>query len=111
MRRCGGAGVDGLARERDIVALDEIDTRALVLRLRAEGAMRAVVVADEDALPVDEALEQVRAQPAMEGAALVAQVSPAEPYVYRDRAGPRRARRLRDEALDPAPARARPAPR
>lgn len=84
MRRCGGREWTSWLAERGIVALDEIDTRALVLRLRSEGAMRAVVVADERALSIDVALEQVLAQPAMEGRGLVAQVSPAESYVYSD---------------------------
>jgi carbamoyl-phosphate synthase small subunit len=84
MRRCGGSDWATWLAERDIVALDEIDTRALVLRLRSEGAMRAVAVADESSLPVDAALEQVLAQPQMEGRGLVAQVAPAESYVYAD---------------------------
>ena len=72
MRRLGGEDWALWLAERGIVALDEIDTRALTLRLRDGGAMRGVAVADERALPVDDALEQVRAQPPMEGAALVA---------------------------------------
>jgi carbamoyl-phosphate synthase small subunit len=65
-----------------IVALTGIDTRSLVLRLRDAGAMRATAVAGE----LDEAvaLTAVRARPAMAGAALVAQVSTPEPYVYCD---------------------------
>jgi carbamoyl-phosphate synthase small subunit len=43
--------------------------------------MRAVAVAEERTLPVADALEQVRAQPMMEGAALVANVSTPAPYV------------------------------
>ena len=82
MRRCGGQEWAAWLAERGIVALDEIDTRALVLRLRSGGAMRAVAVADENTLPVDSALEQVLSQPTMEGRGLVAQVSPAKSYVY-----------------------------
>jgi carbamoyl-phosphate synthase small subunit len=85
MRRCGGHAWAGWLADRNIVALDEIDTRALVLRLRSEGAMRAVAVADELELPTEAALEQVRRQPAMEGRGLVAQVSPVESYVYSER--------------------------
>jgi carbamoyl-phosphate synthase small subunit len=48
-----------------------------------------VVVADEADLPVEDALEQVRAQPLMEGQALVAAVSTTEPYALGDSAGPR----------------------
>jgi carbamoyl-phosphate synthase small subunit len=81
MRLCGGAEWAAWLAAEEIVALDEIDTRALTLRLREEGAMRGAVVADEDALAVADALKMVRAQPEMEGAALVAQVSTREPYV------------------------------
>ena len=81
MRRLGGEQWALWLAERGIVALDEIDTRALTLRLRDGGAMRAVAVADERSLPVAEALERVRAQPSMEGAALVASVSTPAPYV------------------------------
>ena len=82
MRRCGGAEWAGWLRERGVVALDEIDTRTLVLRLRESGAMRAVAVADEGELAVDEALAAVREQPAMAGRDLVGQVSPSESYVH-----------------------------
>ena len=81
MRRLGGEDWALWLAERGIVALDEIDTRGLTLRLRQAGAMRGVAVADERALGVADALEQVRAQPTMEGSALVANVSTPAPYV------------------------------
>ena len=84
MRQLGGRDWADWLAEQGLVALDEIDTRALVLRLRDAGAMRAVAVADEAELPVDDALEQVRAQPPMEGQALVAGVSAKEPYVFEE---------------------------
>jgi len=80
MRRLGGEAWAEWLRENGLVGLEELDTRALVLRLRDEGAMRAVAVADECELSVADALEQVRAQPPMEGQALVAAVSTKEPY-------------------------------
>ena len=80
MRRLGGEDWAFWLAERGIVALDEIDTRALTLRLRDAGAMRGVVVSDEKVLPPSDALEQVRGQPLMEGQALVAQVSTPAPY-------------------------------
>jgi carbamoyl-phosphate synthase small subunit len=84
MRRLGGSEWAEWLDERGLVALEEIDTRALVLQLRDEGAMRAAAVADEDELSPDAALEQIRAQPLMEGQALVADVSTPEPYVFSD---------------------------
>ena len=88
MRRLGGQAWADWLRSRELVALEEVDTRTLVLRLRDGGAMRAAVVADEGSLPVAAALEQVREQPLMEGQALVAQVSATEPYVFHESDGP-----------------------
>lgn len=82
MRSLGGDEWAAWLREHGLVGLDGIDTRSLVLRLRDSGAMRAVAVSDEGALSVDDALAQVRAQPSMEGQALVADVSTPEPYVF-----------------------------
>ncbi len=82
MRALGGEAWAGWLAEHGLVGLEGIDTRSLVLRLRDSGAMRAAAVADEQALPVVDALEQVRAQPAMAGQALVADVSTPERYVF-----------------------------
>jgi carbamoyl-phosphate synthase small subunit len=80
MRRCGGDGWAGWLAEQGLVALDDVDTRALTVRIRDDGAMRAVAVADERELPVEEALAAVRTQPSMEGRSLVAAVSTPGPY-------------------------------
>jgi carbamoyl-phosphate synthase small subunit len=80
MRRLGGEDWALWLAERGIVALDEIDTRALTVRLRDSGAMRGVVVSDDRALAAADALAQVQAQPLMEGQALVAHVSTPAPY-------------------------------
>jgi carbamoyl-phosphate synthase small subunit len=84
MRRLGGEDWALWLAERGIVALDEIDTRALTLRLRDVGAMRGVVVSDEKGVAVGDALEQVLASPPMEGAALVANVSTPAPYRFNE---------------------------
>ncbi len=80
MRRLGGDEWAAWLRERGVVALDGIDTRALTLRVREVGAMRAAAVADERAISTDDALDAVRQQPPMEGAALVEQVSTQTSY-------------------------------
>ncbi len=82
MRRLGGEEWARWLAEHGLVGLEEIDTRALVLELREKGAMRAVAVADESELAVEDALAAVLAQPSMEGQALVADVSTSEPYVF-----------------------------
>ena len=88
MRQLGGRDWAEWLDAHGLVGLEEIDTRALVLRLRDAGAMRAAAVANEIDLAVEDALDQVRARPQMEGQALVAQVSTREPYVYADTGSP-----------------------
>jgi carbamoyl-phosphate synthase small subunit len=80
MRETGGQAWTDWLRERGIVALRGVDTRSLVLHLRERGAMRAAAVAGE--APGDAVLAEVRAQPSMEGAALVAGVSPPDAYSF-----------------------------
>jgi carbamoyl-phosphate synthase small subunit len=88
MRSLGGSDWADWLREHGLVGLDELDSRSLVLRLRDSGAMCAAAVSDESQLPVSDALEQVRAQPSMEGQALVAQVSTAHKYVFAEAGSP-----------------------
>jgi carbamoyl-phosphate synthase small subunit len=78
MRRAGGEAWTRWLAARGIVALDDVDTRSLVLHLRERGAMRAAAVAGEAS--VEHVLAEVRAQPPMAGRGLVAGVSTAEPY-------------------------------
>jgi carbamoyl-phosphate synthase small subunit len=78
MRRASGADWSRWLGAQGIVALDEIDTRALVLHLRSGGAMRAAAVAG--AASVEAILADVRSQASMEGRALVAGVSTPERY-------------------------------
>jgi carbamoyl-phosphate synthase small subunit len=88
MRSLGGQEWATWLRKHGLVAIDGIDTRSLVLKLRDAGAMRAAAVSDEAELPVPTALEQVRSQPSMEGQALVAQVSTPERYVFAQSGSP-----------------------
>jgi carbamoyl-phosphate synthase small subunit len=78
MRQATGSEWTRWLQGQGIVALDEVDTRALVVRLRDRGAMRAAVVAG--AASVEQVLADVRAQAPMAGRALVAGVSTSEPY-------------------------------
>lgn len=82
MRRCGGEAWAHWLATQGIVALEDIDTRALVLRIREAGSMRAAVVADEAELEAEAAIELIRSQPLMEGQALVSAVSSVEPVVF-----------------------------
>ncbi|EFG46969.1 carbamoyl-phosphate synthase, small subunit [Brevibacterium mcbrellneri ATCC 49030] len=64
-----------------IVGISDVDTRALTLRLREEGSMRVGIFSGEEA-STDHAtlLEQVKAQPRMEGSALADEVSTTSAY-------------------------------
>ena len=78
MRRAGGEEWTSWLAEQGVVALDEVDTRSLVLHLRERGAMRAAAVSGE--VSVAAVLERVRAHPPMAGRNLVADVSTTEIY-------------------------------
>lgn len=80
MREARGPEWTDWLHDQGVIGLTGVDTRSLVLHLREAGAMRAAAVAGEH--DADEVLRAVREQPAMAGAALVAQVSTKEPYVF-----------------------------
>jgi len=88
MREARGPAWTDWLDEHGLVALSGIDTRSLVLRLRDGGSMRAVAVADEAALSVEDALAQVQEQPAMTGRALAGGVSTEFVYPYADAGSP-----------------------
>jgi carbamoyl-phosphate synthase small subunit len=78
--RWSGAGgeeslADYLAREK-VVGLHGLDTRALVRRIRSEGAMRAGISSEID--DPEELLSRVRRSPSMIGSDLALAVSPPE---------------------------------
>jgi carbamoyl-phosphate synthase small subunit len=78
MRQAGGDDWTRWLASRGIVALEEIDTRSLVLHLRERGAMRAAAVSGEASRA--HVLDQVRAQPPMEGRSLAGFVSTEQAY-------------------------------
>jgi carbamoyl-phosphate synthase small subunit len=80
MREARGPAWTDWLHERGVVALSGVDTRSLVLKLRAAGALRGVVVSGDGS--VDQAVAVARAQEPMAGRALAAAVSTRAPYVY-----------------------------
>ncbi len=78
MRRATGIDWPTWLAGRGVVALEDVDTRSLVVSLRDRGSMRAAAVAGEAS--VREVLERVRAEAPMAGKALAAAVSTPEPY-------------------------------
>jgi carbamoyl-phosphate synthase small subunit len=78
MRQVGGEEWPRWLAERGLVALDEIDTRSVVLHLRNGGPLRAAVVAGQAS--ESEVLNAVRAEAGMAGRALVEGVSTRKAY-------------------------------
>jgi carbamoyl-phosphate synthase small subunit len=78
MRCAGGDEWCSWLADREVVALEGIDTRTLVQCLRSAGAMRAGIVAEER--EPKQVLNAVRSRPPMAGRALVADVSARERF-------------------------------
>ncbi|MFV2006559.1 MAG: glutamine-hydrolyzing carbamoyl-phosphate synthase small subunit [Longimicrobiales bacterium] len=76
-RRASESLQDYLSRH-GVVALSEIDTRALTRHIRAEGAMRGAIAPAE--LSEEELLRRIMEHPRMEGLDLARGVSTAAPY-------------------------------
>jgi carbamoyl-phosphate synthase small subunit len=79
--------LDAYLRRHGVVAISGVDTRALTRHIRSLGAMRGAVApgdADPEAL-----LEEIRAQPRMEGLELACGVSTEARYVVRPGGEPR----------------------
>ena len=83
--------LDAYLRDGGVPGIEEIDTRALTLRIREHGAMRAAVSTED--LDAGSLTDRVRSQPGMEGADLAAGVSTDRPYPARDVVGPAPGRR------------------
>ena len=98
--RAAGTLRDYLA-SNNIVAISDIDTRALTRLLRSSGVMRGVI-ATGDALDVDTLVDHARAIPKMEGSDLVKVVTSATAFDWP--AGRSRRIRRADRAPDEAAA-------
>ena len=90
----------------NIVAISDIDTRALTRLLRSSGVMRGVIATGP--VQVDELVDRARAVPPMEGADLVKDVTCAEAFdwtdasddAFREAVAARAGRRLKVAAYD-----------
>lgn len=67
-------------REHGIVAISEVDTRALTRHIRSVGAMRGIISTEED--NVERLSEKARSAPQMVGLDLTRQVTCAQPYTW-----------------------------
>src|SRR5262245_66599444 len=82
--RADGTLRDYLIRH-NIVAIADIDTRALTRVLRSAGVMRGVIATGQ--VDPQELVEKARAIPHMEGAGLVREVDWESPFNWRGRGG------------------------
>ena len=69
--------------DHGVVAIADIDTRALTRRLRTQGAMRGAVVAGAAASDVEAALEAARAFPGLSGMDLAKEVTAPEGFDWK----------------------------
>ena len=67
-------------KAQNVVAISDVDTRALVSYIRDNGAMNAVVTTEVDR--IEELKIQLAEQPSMVGLELASKVSTKEPYFY-----------------------------
>ncbi len=72
--------LDLLLKRRGIVAIDQIDTRALTKKIRERGAMQGILSTKSD--DIDALLQKLKAVPSLVGQDLVSQVTCTEPYVW-----------------------------
>jgi carbamoyl-phosphate synthase small subunit len=73
------ASLNQVLREHNIVAISEVDTRALTRHIRSAGAMRGIIATGEEA-SIEQLVAKARAAPPMEGLDLTRVVTCAEPY-------------------------------
>lgn len=78
-------GLAHYLREHNIVALADIDTRALTRHIREKGALRAAVSTETDDIEV--LLERARSAPQMEGLDLASSIGARESYTWSEGSG------------------------
>lgn len=72
-------------RDHNIVAISEIDTRALTRHIRSAGAMRGIISTEEDS--IEKLIKKACAAPPMEGLDLTCVVTCEEPYHWSEGGG------------------------
>jgi carbamoyl-phosphate synthase small subunit len=83
--------LDAYLTEAGVVGVEGVDTRALTMRIRRTGALRAGISTED--LDPESLAARVRMQPSMEGADLASSVSATHAYRARDVVGPPRGAR------------------
>jgi carbamoyl-phosphate synthase small subunit len=75
-----------LLREHGIVAISDVDTRALTRHIRTAGAMRGIISTSSES--IEALVARARSAPLMEGQDLTRAVTCAEPYQWTEGSGP-----------------------
>jgi carbamoyl-phosphate synthase small subunit len=78
-RKLASGSLQSYAVDQNLVAIYDIDTRALVKHIRNKGAMNALISSEE--IPMEGLLEILRNIPSMEGLELASGVSTPEAYI------------------------------
>lgn len=73
-------------RNHNLVAIDGVDTRALVAHIRSRGVMNCIISTEVD--KIDELKKSLQEVPSMEGLDLATVVSTTEPYTFGDENAP-----------------------
>ncbi|WP_055442859.1 glutamine-hydrolyzing carbamoyl-phosphate synthase small subunit [Lacinutrix himadriensis] len=81
-RDAADASLESFLEQNNLLAISDIDTRALVSYIRDNGAMNAVISTDVD--NVESLKKQLAEIPNMQGLELASKVSTKEPYFYGD---------------------------
>jgi len=77
-RQMADGSIEQFLKDNNLVAIYDVDTRALVSHIRSKGAMNCII--SSEILDVDQLKAELAKVPSMEGLALCAEVSTKEPY-------------------------------
>jgi len=81
-RKMADGSLEQFAADNNLVAICDVDTRALVSHIRNKGAMNCII--SSEITDVDQLKAELAKVPSMEGLALCAEVSTKEPYFVGD---------------------------
>jgi carbamoyl-phosphate synthase small subunit len=82
----GDSSLQDFLDKDGIIAITELDTRALVRHIRDKGAMNAIISTESD--DIESLKAQLAEVPSMDGLELASKVTTKEPYFYGDESSP-----------------------
>lgn len=81
-RKLADSSIQTYFEENEMVAISDVDTRAIVKRIREAGAMNAII--SSEILDIDKLKAKLKEVPSMEGLELASKVSTKEAYLIGD---------------------------